>query len=899
MANKFNQFGSSGDSNVINGSLDIYGYSLRAENLNPNEPLKTNSIGQLISSNLNISDVNNLQTELDATIQTPYTDGDIQITNGNLIAKDIVTDTILSLNTSISNLESNVSDKLNKSGDTMSGNLDMGGNSMTNVFSIAVDEINEKTLGNGIYTIDTLYTTDVIVTGGSKIKTDNLEEATQNDGINILSTLHMNGGTIDGVFQFKADEIGESTLTAGVTMLNTLYTNEVVVTGSNQIKTDNIAEATGANGIDVLSDIHMNSKTIDQVFDVRSDRVTCGQFQELTPGNGINIQNTEVYAINDTNPLVTNHFSIIDNFGNNANLRIISQSAVSSLVQEPTNFTIASNQNINILSGGAKDVTIGTSDGAKTILIDDSLGEVILNSLNLDMNSNNIVNCNNIQTASINNVVQVRSVSDLPTAALGFHKLVANTQYVIIGSVTLTNGFDFSNGGCAVTGVDMGTSTVIFNESANDITGFYGRDANIYVSNLTISGGGGRFADSVDGLFDCADYDLAAPAPFYGRNRRFRVQSCNILSAYRLGRVVGFGTLNCNNNFINGGGGGPSGVYTIEGFRFSGGLSLEFIGNKVVLFAGAQIANSGALLRLENNVSPVLNFNAVVISSNIIHPRSTETGITFDAGSRTELGAISGNTLIRTGGSGALLDYSDISLYNNYNPLSVKNYSINGNAGIVDSEPNLKSAIGNSVATTVINPSRAEIVPTFNDQVFKIDSSSRFAVQVDMTGGTQAFVVNERMTDAQLGTNFLILAVETAVGVSPNITQTVYVIDMSGTPQQTPNPVGGWTSPSGGSFTTASFTYRYRYSEKDPRKLVTVATFSLSTGTNETYFVAPGNGVADANCEVSGVSNNLGVGGTVSLSCTRVFNNGDIINFFVSSTGGSPTSIVKGIINIK
>ena len=428
MSNKFNQFGSSGDSNVTNGSLDIYGYSLRAENLNPNEPLKTNSIGQLISSNLNISDVNNLQTELDATIQTPYTDGNIEITNGNLIAKDIVTDTVLSLNTSISNLESNVSTKVNKSGDTMSGNLDMGGNSMTNVFSIAVDEINEKTLGNGIYTIDTLYTTDVIVTGGSKIKTDNLEEATQNDGINILSDIHMNVGTIDDVFELKCDSIDsrgglisvsfpsnlntpdvicdvirEKTLLGGVTCKNNLDMFDKNITNVNTVSTDNIAEATGANGIDVLSDIHMNSKTIDQVFDVRSDRVTCGQFQELTPGNGINIQNTEVYAINDTNPLVTNHFSIIDNFGNNANLRIISQSAVSSLVQEPTNFTIASNQNINILSGGAKDVTIGTSDGAKTILIDDSLGEVILNSLNLDMNDNTIQRCLSVDTRELKN----------------------------------------------------------------------------------------------------------------------------------------------------------------------------------------------------------------------------------------------------------------------------------------------------------------------------------------------------------------------------------------------------------------------------------------------------------------------------------------------------------------
>jgi type II secretory pathway pseudopilin PulG len=128
--------------------------------------------------------------------------------------------------------------------------------------------------------------------------------------------------------------------------------------------------------------------------------------------------------------------------------------------------------------------------------------------------------------------------------------------------------------------------------------------------------------------------------------------------------------------------------------------------------------------------------------------------------------------------------------------------------------------------------------------------------------------------------------------------QTIYVTDMSSTPLQVPNPVGGWTSTTG-ACSSALYQYRYRYSEKDPRKLITVATFTISTGNNEEYFVAPGNGVADVSCEVSGVSNNAGVGGTVSLSCTRTYAEGDIINFFLSSAGGSSTSIVKAIINIK
>jgi type II secretory pathway pseudopilin PulG len=223
--------------------------------------------------------------------------------------------------------------------------------------------------------------------------------------------------------------------------------------------------------------------------------------------------------------------------------------------------------------------------------------------------------------------------------------------------------------------------------------------------------------------------------------------------------------------------------------------------------------------------------------------------------------------------------------------LSIENYSINANTGVVDSEPNLKSAVGTSNGVTAVNPTRTEVTPTNNAQVLQIKSSSRFAVQLDLTGVSVAFVANERITDTASGNTALILAVDPeAAGL-----QTVYITDMNGVFDATPTTFTSAT----GSATGGTLTFRYRYSEKDPRKLVTTATFTISTGNNEQYFVAPGNGVADEDCEVSGIANNVGVGGTVSLSCTRVFEDGDIINFFLSSAGGSSTNFDKGIINIK
>jgi hypothetical protein len=192
--NRFNQYSSEGDENVTNGSLDIFGYSLRATNLNPSEPLKTNSINQLISSKLEISDVNNLQTELNATIQTPYNDGDIVITAGNLDALDVVTSGLSSLNVFVGNTEGdiiNIQDdvvdlqtktqyqtaSLNKT--TFTGDLGVGTTSSLNTFITNTE--------NGISN----NASDILVLQSSKLE--------KNGTISMTGDLNMDNNSITSI----------------------------------------------------------------------------------------------------------------------------------------------------------------------------------------------------------------------------------------------------------------------------------------------------------------------------------------------------------------------------------------------------------------------------------------------------------------------------------------------------------------------------------------------------------------------------------------------------------------------------------------------------------------------------------------------------------------------------
>ena len=70
MSDKFLGYG--GGSDISDGTALVYAASLGASNLDPSMPLKTNSTRQLVTTKLDIADVNNLQTSLNNTISNPF-----------------------------------------------------------------------------------------------------------------------------------------------------------------------------------------------------------------------------------------------------------------------------------------------------------------------------------------------------------------------------------------------------------------------------------------------------------------------------------------------------------------------------------------------------------------------------------------------------------------------------------------------------------------------------------------------------------------------------------------------------------------------------------------------------------------------------------------------------------
>jgi hypothetical protein len=71
MTDKF--LGSAEGGNISNGTISIYGSKIGAKNLDPSRAIKTDSQGRLQTTDLDIADVNNLQSVLDNVISNPFT----------------------------------------------------------------------------------------------------------------------------------------------------------------------------------------------------------------------------------------------------------------------------------------------------------------------------------------------------------------------------------------------------------------------------------------------------------------------------------------------------------------------------------------------------------------------------------------------------------------------------------------------------------------------------------------------------------------------------------------------------------------------------------------------------------------------------------------------------------
>ena len=652
--------------------------------------------------------------------------------------------------------------------------LNGGGFNILNVGNIQASTFNGGAILNNPLSVD-LNTNNKNINNvndlsAELIEVKNLYAKSPNVSINVFTDLTFdenniyqlssitNGGVAFAINSALITLNGSTTCGGDIDMDTNKITRAGEIT-TDILQTVNLRNPNLGSPVILNSDIDMSSNKIIGAGEIKTDFLFCPTiahpispndvfFADTIEMNGNNIKNIgTLQTVNIRNPTLsspiifnseieTNNLpinlngSFIDNCSVISNTSNIDIKTISSPIKIAP--TTSGNVELSTPSGQAK------VQGSIINFVSGATIETITSTQKLTL-------CNRIEH-SASPAVKIDTVHIFATSGFtepniniggnDYYLLKDNCTYVIHDQITVTKGFNFGDN-TAIRGQSV-ASSITFDESTKDICGFRSDNQHLFLSDITVIGGGGHFTSSttnVKGLIDFSNFNTGAPAPFYGRNRRCRIQNVQIIAPYSLGKLQGGGTLRLLGNFINGGGAQPTGVYTRVGLEVSDGLSFEFCNNKVVLMAGAQAFSTMKMLDfVDATLTPVvLGFNAVIISGNIFHPRDQENAINFENDSITQLGTISANTFIRTGGTAPLINYERATLQDNYNKSAVINYEVNGNAGVLDVLP---TCLINATASNSLSSATYVDITFPVGNIQKLKGTKRFGLKTYISGAT-------------------------------------------------------------------------------------------------------------------------------------------------------------------
>jgi hypothetical protein len=282
------------------------------------------------------------------------------------------------------------------------------------------------------------------------------------------------------------------------------------------------------------------------------------------------------------------------------------------------------------------------------------------------------------------NIVEVTRASDLPST------LVADTTYVIRGSITFTSLRNVTNDGCEIIGLDRNTDEMVWS----------GTGSFLRVVDVDFNLEGLKFSATNSASTILRATNVTGTGFNDGRDKVLTIQNCQFRGTYDVMQVSGFDLVDVSQTlffYIKAVTNGCS-FEDVSKLQIS---SCEFIRwfDESTLPTPSGYATAPMIKLEANNLS---SFGAVNISGCIIHPQQTQNGIDIDPSSTTGFGTISSNTFVNTGLTtgevfapvqSGLPDYSQTATYN---------YDIYTNQGILNSTAGiLMTMVGNTTATTI------------------------------------------------------------------------------------------------------------------------------------------------------------------------------------------------------
>ena len=267
--------------------------------------------------------------------------------------------------------------------------------------------------------------------------------------------------------------------------------------------------------------------------------------------------------------------------------------------------------------------------------------------------------------------MEVAQASDFPAT------LVANTTYIVRGTITLSTPISVTNSGCAIIGLDRNKDKLIWDGAAATTA--------ITITNVDFDLAGIGLSSNNTGSTIISADNYNASGYNSGRLKVLTITNCQFRNCYDIAFIEGFDLVDISNTLF----------WYIQapnfGIKFLNTskieiTSCEFIRwfDETTIPTPSGYATCPMIEILPNGGGSGLG--AVNVNSSIFHPQQTQDGIKIDATSTTGFGTISSNTFVTVGLTTGLVA--------NFSYDTQTSYIIQANQGISN---------GNAYATMVLN----------------------------------------------------------------------------------------------------------------------------------------------------------------------------------------------------
>ena len=326
-------------------------------------------------------------------------------------------------------------------------------------------------------------------------------------------------------------------------------------------------------------------------------------------------------------------------------------------------------------------------------------------------------------------ITNTRTIKEVISAADIGTTLAANTTYVIIGKVTLTQTIQVVNVGSEVVGLNRDVDEIEWRGGGNlfDI-----RDQNFSISNLKIS-------SDTPGNNIIAGTNVGAGYNF-ARNKVLTLLNCQFRGTYDVMDINGFDLVDIHNclffyikatnwglrfrdtskieitscelirwfdetNLANSLGAWSAGSYVIGDIVTDGPTFYKALTNNSVQpstsigvdWDATGYATIGMIDLRNNNLA---SFGAVNINSCILHPQQTQNGINIGTASTTGFGTISSNAFVNVGLTTGKVFLPEVSSLPDYSSTATQNYDIFANQGLLNSTSGCVGTLSNNTTPT-------------------------------------------------------------------------------------------------------------------------------------------------------------------------------------------------------